>query len=44
MLTERESQVLDTIVGYIKEHGYAPSVREICQFIGVKSTNTVHTY
>lgn len=44
MLTERESQVLDIIVNYIEENGYAPSVREIGEIIGFKSTSTVHTY
>lgn len=44
MLTERESQVLDTIVNYIKENGYAPSVREICQLIGLRPPSTVHKY
>lgn len=44
MLTERESQVLNVIVDYIKENGYAPSVREIGEIIGLKSTSTVHTY
>lgn len=44
MLTERESQVLGTIVEYIKQNGYGPSVREIGEIVGLKSTSTVHVY
>lgn len=44
MLTERESQVLDIIINYIKENGYAPSVREIGDAIGFKSTSSVHAH
>ena len=36
--------VLDHIEVYIAEQGYAPSVREICQATGIKSTSTVHGY
>lgn len=42
MLTERQSQVLDAIVEYIKENGYSPSVREIGERVGLKSSSTVH--
>lgn len=44
MLTERESQVLNAIVDYIKQNGYGPSVREIGEIVGFKSTSTVHVY
>lgn len=44
MLTERESEVLNVIIDYIKENEYAPSVREIGNIIGLKSTSTVHGY
>ncbi len=44
MLTERESQVLNIIVEYIKENEYAPSVREIGKLIGLKSTSSVHEH
>jgi len=44
MLTERESQVLNIIVEYIKENGYGPSVREIGNIIGLKSTSSVHAH
>lgn len=44
MLTERESQILNIIVDYIKENEYAPSVREIGELVGLKSSSTVHGY
>ncbi len=44
MLSERESQVLNIIIDYIKQNEYAPSVREIGDILGLKSTSTVHMY
>lgn len=44
MLTKRESDTLNVLVEYINQNGYAPSVREIAEIIGVKSTSTVHNY
>ena len=32
------------IVSYVKQEGYPPSVREICQGVGIKSTSTVHAH
>lgn len=29
---------------YIKEHGYAPTVREICEMTNLKSTSSVQSY
>jgi repressor LexA len=43
-LTDKQQQVLNFIVSYAEDHGYPPSVRDICQGIGVKSTSTVHGY
>ena len=42
MLFENERKVLKATVEYIEENGYAPSVREICELVGIKSTSTVH--
>lgn len=36
--------IYDFIVSYIDENGYAPSVRDICDGVGVKSTSTVHAH
>ncbi|HAE92026.1 LexA family protein [Tissierella praeacuta] len=44
MLNERELEVLNVTVDYIKQNGYAPSVREIGKIVGLKSPSTVHTY
>ena len=33
-------EIYDIIVRYRDEHGYSPSVRELCPMIGVKSTST----
>ena len=38
-MTERIYEYLQTV---IPEQGYAPSVREICQAVGLKSPSTVH--
>ena len=39
-----EEKVFNAIVEYIKEHKYAPSVRELCDLTGLKSTSSVHRY
>ena len=43
-LNEREQRVYDYIVRTIRERGYAPSVRDIREALGYKSTSTVHMY
>lgn len=37
-------RVYDFIVDYMKEHLYAPSIREICEGTGLKSTSTVYQH
>ena len=34
----------DAIVAYINEHQYAPTVRELCELTGMKSTSAVHSH
>lgn len=41
-LTEREHRMLDFLKENIVNRGYPPTVREICEHLGVKSTSTVH--
>ena len=41
-LTKMQQQVYDFIVRTIREQGYAPSVREIGEALGLKSPSTVH--
>lgn len=43
-LTNRQKQILDFIKKQIKESGYPPSVREIGQAVGLKSSSTVHAH
>ena len=43
-LTEREREIYDFILNNIRKEGYAPSVRDICNALNMKSTSTVHTY
>lgn len=43
-LTKKQKQILDVIVEYVKDKGYAPSYREIADTIGVSSTATVHEH
>lgn len=38
----KQSEIYDFIKAQISEKGYPPSVREICQAVGLSSTSTVH--
>lgn len=40
-LSPRQRQVLDFIVERIEQHGYPPTIREICQHFNISSTNGV---
>jgi len=40
--TDMQSKIYETIVRVIAEQGYAPSVREIGEAVGLKSPSTVH--
>ena len=42
--TDKQQRVLNYVKEQIKEKGYAPSVREICKALDLKSTSTVHGY
>ncbi len=41
-LTAKQQQIYDYIVSFTGEHGYPPSVREIGEYVGLKSPSTVH--
>jgi repressor LexA len=41
-LTERQRAILEVIQQHVDAHGYPPSVREICDAVGLKSTSSVH--
>ncbi len=43
-MEKRDEEILGFIQDYIRTEGIAPSVREICDGVGVRSTSTVHRY
>jgi len=43
-LTKKQRAVLDYVTGYIRDNGYAPSYREVGEYLGVSSTATVHEH
>jgi repressor LexA len=43
-LTDRQRQTLAFIAEAVKDRGYPPSVREICDGLGLHSSSTVHSH
>jgi repressor LexA len=43
-LSDRQQQVLDFLTATVNERGYPPSVREICEAVGLSSPSTVHSH
>jgi repressor LexA len=43
-LTDRQRAVLDVVVNHLSVHGYPPTVREICDAVGLASPSTVHAH
>lgn len=41
-MSVKQQQILEFIKKEVRDKGYPPSVREICEGIGLKSTSTVH--
>ena len=41
-LSDKQRRILDFIRNEQLNKGYPPSVREICEAVGLKSTSTVH--
>lgn len=41
-LSQKQAQILEYMKKEVREKGYPPSVREICDAVGLKSTSTVH--
>lgn len=41
-LSQKQLQILEYMKKEVREKGYPPSVREICDAVGLKSTSTVH--
>ncbi len=44
MLTGRQQEIWDFVVGYVDKHGYPPTVREIGDAVGLASPSTVHAH
>lgn len=43
-VTKRQQAVLTCIEDCIREKGYGPTVREVCQILGLSSPSTVHVH
>ena len=41
MVSEKQKNILNFINIFFEKNGFAPSVREICEGVGLKSTSTV---
>lgn len=39
-----KEKVLAAIISFYEEHGYAPTIREIGEMVGLKSPSSVHAY
>lgn len=38
-LTDRQREILAWVDGYIRDHGFSPTIRELCRAFGFKSPN-----
>lgn len=43
-LTVKQQKILDFLKAEIRKNGYPPTVREICDAVGLSSTSTVHSH
>lgn len=43
-ISKKQQEILDYIKSEIMDHGYPPSVREICDAVNLKSTSSVHSH
>ena len=43
-INEKVYKVYDFTVNYLKENGFPPSIREICEKLNIKSTATAYSY
>lgn len=41
-LSKQQQIIYDFLIKYQEDHGYPPSVRDICDAVGLRSTSTVH--
>jgi SOS-response transcriptional repressor LexA len=43
-LTKRQAEVLNVIINYIEDRGYAPSFREVGELLNLASSSTVFSH
>ena len=43
-LTEKQQKVYESILRYQKLNGFAPTVRELCKMVGLKSTSSIASH
>lgn len=43
-LTDKQKEIFDCISNFIDEHGYSPSIRELCKLSNRKSPCTVKNH
>lgn len=43
-LTEKQQLVFESILLYQRQYGYAPSIREIGEMVGLASTSSVYSH
>lgn len=41
---KKREEIKEQIIRYIQKHGYAPTVREIGELVGLKSTSSVYSH
>lgn len=41
---KNREKVLTFLTEFVRQHGYNPSIREICQALGLKSSSTVYNH
>ena len=44
MRIDRKQQIVECIEEYSRQHGFPPTVRELCRMTGLSSTSSVHKY
>ena len=43
-LTNKQKQFLEDLITFMNEKNYVPTIREMCEFVGLNSPATIHTY
>lgn len=43
-MSKRQKEIYEYIKSFIAEHNYSPTIREIANGVGLKSSSTVHSH